>query len=84
MKKPLVAVVDWKLSPRGDKTCRVEKEAIGSMGRVKYFLCDKDEDWKGEVLKADYILLWHNTNMPDKVINKLEDCKAIVRMGSGL
>jgi phosphoglycerate dehydrogenase-like enzyme len=83
MKKPLIAVVDWKQSPRGDKGCCIEKQAIGNRARVKYFLCDKDEDWKGEVLKADYILLWHNTNMPDKVINKLEDCKAIVRMGAG-
>jgi lactate dehydrogenase-like 2-hydroxyacid dehydrogenase len=83
MKKPLVAVVDWKPSPRGDKNCRVEKNAIGKKATVKYFLCDKEEDWKGEVLKADYILLWHNTNMPDVIINKLEDCKAIIRMGTG-
>ena len=83
MNKPLVAVVDWKCSPRGDKSCKVEREAIGNRGRVKYFLCDKHEDWKGEILKADYILLWHNTNMPDRVINKLEDCKAIIRMGTG-
>jgi phosphoglycerate dehydrogenase-like enzyme len=83
MKKPLVAVVDWKPSPRGDKNCRVERAAIGKKGTVKYFLCDKEEDWKGEVLKADYILLWHNTNMPDTVINKLENCKAIIRMGTG-
>ena len=83
MKKPLVAVVDWKPSPRGDKNCIVEKQAIGKKASVKYFLCDKEEDWKGEVLKADYILLWHNTNMPDVIINKLEDCKAIIRMGTG-
>jgi len=83
MTKPLVAVVDWKKSPRGDKKCEVERQAIGKSGRVKYFQCDSDKDWKGELLKADYILLWHNTNMPDTVINKLEDCKAIIRIGTG-
>ena len=83
MKKPLVAVVDWKHSPRGDKSCVVEREAIGRRAVVKYFQCDQDKDWKGDLLKADYILLWHNTNMPDTVINKLEDCKAIIRIGTG-
>ena len=83
MKKPLVAVVDWKHSPRGDKSCVVEREAIGRKAFVKYFQCDQDKDWKGDLLKADYILLWHNTNMPDTVINKLEDCKAIIRIGTG-
>lgn len=83
MKKPLVAVVDWKQSPRGDRSCYVEKEAIGRRARIKYFLCDTEKDWEGEVLKADIILLWHNTNMPDSVINKLEKCKAIIRIGTG-
>ena len=27
MKKPLVAVVDWKKSPRGDESCYIEKKA---------------------------------------------------------
>ena len=83
MKKPLVAVVDWKQSPRGDESCYIEKEAIGSRAKVKYFKCDTDKDWSEELLKADYILLWHNTNMPDTVINKLENCKAIIRIGTG-
>ena len=83
MKKPLIAVVDWKQSPRGDESCYIEREAIGNRATVQYFLCDKPKDWKGELLKADVILLWHNTNMPDTVINKLENCKAIVRIGTG-
>lgn len=82
-KKPLVAVADWKQSPRGSKDCRVEKETIGNRAIVKYFLCDKEKDWKGKILKADYILLWHNTSMPDVVINKLNNCKAIIRIGTG-
>ena len=83
MKKPLVAVIDWKPEPRGDKKCKVEKEAVGKFAHVKYFLCDTEEDWKGQVLKADAILLWHNTRMPQEVIHKLEDCKCIVRNGTG-
>lgn len=83
MKKPLVAVVDWKPEPRGDKKCRIEKQALGEAVHVKYFLCDKEEDWKGQVLKADAILLWHNTRMPQEVIHKLENCKCIVRNGTG-
>tara|TARA_Y100000592_G_scaffold45392_1_gene72032 strand:+ start:606 stop:1610 length:1005 start_codon:yes stop_codon:yes gene_type:complete len=83
MKKPLVAIVDWKPEPRGDKFCRVEKEAIGKIADVKYFLCDKDEDWKGQVLKADAILLWHNARITAETIYKLENCKCIVRNGTG-
>ena len=83
MGKPLVAVVDWKPQPRGDRKCLVEKEAIGSVADVKYFLCDKLEDWKGQVLKADAILVWHNTKITEEVIHKLENCKAIVRNGTG-
>ena len=29
MKKPLVAIVDWKPEPRGDRFCRVEKRLLG-------------------------------------------------------
>ena len=83
MRKPLVAIVDWKPEPRGDKKCKVEKEAIGEAAHVKYFLCDKPEDWKGQVLKAEAILLWHNTRMSEEVIHKLENCKCIVRNGTG-
>lgn len=83
MRKPLVAIVDWKPEPRGDKHCLVEKEAIGKIANVKYFLCDKDEDWKGQVLKADAILLWHNARISQDVIHKLENCKCIVRNGTG-
>lgn len=83
MKKPLVAVVDWKPQPRGDKKCIVEKEAIGDVADVKYFLCDKLEDWRGKVLKADAILVWHNTEITQEVIHKLKNCKAIIRNGTG-
>tara|TARA_B100000676_G_C17969671_1_gene782491 strand:- start:13 stop:1026 length:1014 start_codon:yes stop_codon:yes gene_type:complete len=83
MKKPLVAIVDWKNSPRGHHSCMVESQAIGKGVNIKYFLCDKPKDWRGELLKADVILLWHNTSMPSEVINKLEDCKAIIRIGTG-
>ena len=83
MKKPLVAIVDWKPEPRGDKKYIVEKEVLNKIANIKYFLCDKEEDWKGEVLKADVILLWHNASAPAEVINKLEDCKGIVRIGTG-
>lgn len=83
MKKPLVAVVDWKQSPRGDRRCSIEKEAIGNLATVKYFLCDKPEDWKGQLLKADVILIWHNTKVCSEVIGKLQNCKAIIRVGTG-
>jgi C-terminal binding protein len=83
MKKPLIAVVDWKRSPRGDKRCSTEKTAIAGVARVKYFLCDEEKDWKGELLKADVVLLWHNTRMSAEIIDKLENCKAIIRNGTG-
>tara|TARA_Y100001973_G_C5204726_1_gene340601 strand:+ start:1051 stop:2076 length:1026 start_codon:yes stop_codon:yes gene_type:complete len=83
MDKPLIAVVDWKESPRGSKKCTVEREAIGRRAKIKYFECGDDDDWKGELLKADVILLWHNAAMPDTVINKLKNCKAIIRNGTG-
>lgn len=83
MKKPLIAVVDWKPSPRGNRRCLVEKDALGSGVNIKYYLVDKPEDWKGQLLKADAVLLWHNAQMPAEVINKLDDCKLIVRNGTG-
>ena len=81
--KPLVAVVDWKQSPRGDKNCSIEKKVIGNLGDVKYFLCDGDDDWSGEILNATAVLLWHNAKASSGVINKLKKCKAIVRNGVG-
>lgn len=81
--KPLVAVVDWKPSPRGNRRCLVEKDAIGAGANIKYFLVDKPEDWKGQLLKADAVLLWHNAEMPAEVIAKMDNCRLIVRNGTG-
>jgi lactate dehydrogenase-like 2-hydroxyacid dehydrogenase len=78
-----VAVVDWAPQPRGDKKCVVEKDVLGDLATLRYYLCDKEEDWKGSLLKADAILVWHNTQITENIIHKLEKCQCIVRNGAG-
>ena len=80
--KPLVAVIDWKVSPVTDPASVIERKVLGDTADVRTFLCDENE-FADEILDAAAITLWHNIPFTAPFIASLRRCRAIVRIGVG-
>jgi len=83
MRKPLIAIIDWAASPQDDSDSAVERAVIGDTAQVKRFLCSSDADFNDEISNADAIIVWHNTPITATGLNRLRNCKVIVRNGVG-
>lgn len=83
MSTPLVAIIDWAASPLGEPTSSVEKSVIGEVARVERFLCNGDEDFTDEILDARVLIVWHNTPVRAAGIERLRNCRVIIRNGVG-
>ena len=81
MSTPLIAIIDWAASPLDDSDAAVERAVIGDAARVKRFLCASDADFDKEICDADAIIVWHNTPITVAGLNRLRNCKAIIRNG---
>ena len=80
--KPLVAVIDWKVSPVTDPASVIERKVMGDAADVKTFLCDENQ-FADEIFDATAITLWHNIPFTEAVIARLRHCRAIIRIGVG-
>ena len=83
MSTPLIAIIDWAASPLDDSDAAVERAVVGDAARVKRFLCASDADFDEEICDADAIIVWHNTPITVAGLNRLRNCKAIIRNGVG-
>jgi phosphoglycerate dehydrogenase-like enzyme len=83
MKKPLVAIIDWAKQPVSDPAAEIESGIIGEAGEVKTWLCAQDSDFAGEIFDARALVIWHNIPVPESVISRLTNCRAIIRNGVG-
>lgn len=83
MGKPLIAIVDWTISPQGDPDSAVERAVIGDHAEVKRYLCESDADIDDEICHASALILWHNMPLSAAGIARLKDCRAIIRNGVG-
>ena len=82
--KPLVGIIDWAASPLGEPSASVERAVIGDAAEVKTFLCSSDADFTEEILDAKALIVWHNTPITATGIQKLRQCRAIIRNGVGV
>jgi len=83
MGKPLVAIVDWTISPQGDPDSVVERAIIGEDADVRRYLCETDTDLNREICDARAVILWHNMPLSAAGIARLSNCRAIIRNGVG-
>ncbi|HRQ88056.1 MAG TPA: C-terminal binding protein [Bacteroidia bacterium] len=81
--KPIVAIIDWSLSPQGDPESSVEREIIGSAAEVRRYLCESDADFSPEICGADALIVWHNAPIGADGLARLRHCKALIRNGVG-
>ncbi|MBV9866375.1 MAG: C-terminal binding protein [Abitibacteriaceae bacterium] len=81
--KPLVAIIDWAMSPLGDPDAVVEKEVLHDVAEVRTFFCNSDVDFNDEVCDAVAIIAWHNTPITAPGIQRLRQCRALIRNGVG-
>ena len=80
---PLIAIIDWAASPLDDSDAAVERAVIGEAAQVKRFLCSSDADFTDEICSADAIIVWHNASITAAGLNRLRNCKALIRNGVG-
>ena len=80
---PLIAIIDWAASPLDDSDAEVERAVIGDAARVKRFLCSSDADFNDEICDADALIVWHNTPITSTGLNRLRNCKTLIRNGVG-
>lgn len=83
MGKPLIAIVDWTISPRGDPESTVERAVIGEDADLRRYLCSTDADLNEEICRARAIIVWHNMPLTAAGIGRLRDCRVIIRNGVG-
>ncbi len=80
---PLIAIIDWAASPLDESDAAVERAVIGDAAQVKRFLCSSDADFNEEICDADAIIVWHNTPITASGLQRLRNCKALIRNGVG-
>lgn len=81
--KPLVAIIDWARQPVGDPAATIESAILGDAADVKTFLCDTEADFSGEILTAQALIIWHNILVTAPTIDRLTQCRALIRNGVG-
>jgi len=81
--KPLVAIIDWAGQRVGDPAASIENAIIGEAAEVKTFLCDGEADFTGEILSARALIIWHNIRVSEPTIQRLTQCRALIRNGVG-
>jgi D-3-phosphoglycerate dehydrogenase/C-terminal binding protein len=60
-----------------------EKRILGDLAEVVAFDAYSEDDLVGRIEDADAIMLYHNMALTRKTIERLRDCKLIVRCGVG-
>jgi phosphoglycerate dehydrogenase-like enzyme len=61
-----------------------EKQIMGKNYNIKTFCTRNPDDIPDDIwIKTDAVLLWHEMNFTSEVIDKLANCKVIVRAGVG-
>ncbi len=80
---PLVAIIDWSLSPQEDGRSHIERGIIGDAARVERYLCESDADFDERICGARALIVWHNAPLGAAGLAKLKDCRAVIRNGVG-
>ncbi len=78
-----IAIIDWRTAPQGDAESAIEKAIIGTAAKVTRHLCDTDADLDDEIASANAVIIWHNMPLTSAGIDKLKNCRAIIRNGVG-
>ena len=61
----------------------VEQSIIGELAGIETLLARSVAELEGEVEDADAIIIFHEVSLPEEVINRLKNCRVIVRGGVG-
>ena len=79
-----MAVLDWKTAPASNSGVDLEAKVLGQSVRTKYYLIDTEADFTPEILGADALIVWQNTLITERTLDRLKRCRALIRNGVGL
>lgn len=77
-------ILDWKESPQGEPSCDLERPILGNLAEIHYIQASNTAGLPDSIFDADAISLWHNFELDRLFIEKLKQCKVIVRNGVGV
>jgi phosphoglycerate dehydrogenase-like enzyme len=81
--RPLVAIIDWAPSPLSDAAVSVERPILAEAAEVRRYLCSSDADFTDDIFDASALIVWHNTPISSSGIERMQNCRAIIRNGVG-
>lgn len=78
-----IAIIDWAAAHLSDPDAAVEREVIGDAAEVTTYYCNSDADFNDEICAAEAIIVWHNCPIGAPGIERLKNCRALIRNGVG-
>src|SRR3989442_3325510 len=76
--RPKVVIADFTLEPLDQ-----ERRLLGDLADVVALNAFSEDDLVGKIEEADAIMLYHFISLTARTIQRLENCKLIVRCGVG-
>jgi len=83
MPLPLVAIICPKEFTFSDPAATVERGVLDGTAEVRTIALDFNEPLPAEALAADVLLLWHNVPINAATVGKLNNCRVLIRNGTG-
>lgn len=83
MSKPLVAILCPTEFKFGDPDATVECAQLADVAEVRTVRLGLDAPLPDEVLGAEALILWHGPVVNASAINRLKNCRALIRNGVG-
>lgn len=77
MAKPVIVIADYLTE------CGIEREVFGEKATIRLLGANDENQILKKVQDADVVLVFHDISLTSKSIEKMAQCKAIVRCGVG-
>ncbi len=83
MPPPLVAILCPREFTFSDAAAVVERGILDGTAEVRTLALDFNEPIPAEALAAQALILWHNIPLDAGVVARLQNCRALIRNGTG-
>jgi len=61
----------------------IEQEVLGADTEIILYQAEHEDELPESISELDVVLVWHHVQVTKEVIDKLKNCKAIIRIGTG-
>lgn len=61
----------------------IERKVIGQDTEIRLYQATKEHELPNNIRELDAVLVWHHIQVTKKLIDRLDNCKCIIRIGTG-